>query len=119
MIEFTISRVVLCACGVLLMVVVTSALGGVYDKNTDVMDEDLASRFAYMLDIFQSSDDDTIVLDGARILPEGYTAMVHDGFVELLHDDRRNMAATDYTGEFKLRWGDTITVTHRTSPRSS
>ena len=119
MIEFTVSRVVLCACGIILIVSVTGVLNGIYDRDTDIMDEDLADRFAYMLDVFQSSEDDMLILDGSRILPEGYTAHIHDGFVELMNGDRRHMAMTDYTGEFVLRWGDMKTVTHRTSLRSS
>ena len=119
MIEFTISRVVLCACGMILILSVAGVLNGVYDRNEEQLNNDLADRFAYMLDVFQSSDDDTLVLDGIRILPEGCTAHIHDGFVELLDNDRRHMATTEFKGEFLLKWGDIVTVTHRTSRLSS
>ncbi len=119
MIEFTISRVVLCACGIILIVSVTGVLNGVYDRDADTMDDDLAERFAYMLDVFQSSDDDTLVLNGSMLLPEGYTARIHDGFVELFHGDRRSMAMTEYPGEFVLGYGDTETVIHQRSLLSS
>ncbi len=119
MIEFTISRVVLCACGIILMVSVSGVLSGIYDKDADLMDEDLAERFAYMLDVFQSSDDDTLVLNGSMLLPEGYTAHIHDGFVELFHNDRRSMAMTEYLGEFVLGCNDTETVIHQRSLLSS
>lgn len=119
MIEFTLSRVVLCACGVILIASVTGVLNGIYDTERDSLDEDLTYRFAYMLDIFQSSDDNTLILDGSRMLPEGYSVYVHGGFVELLGNGDRQISATKFPGEFLLEWGDTITVTRRTSLRSS
>ena len=119
MIEFTISRVMLCVCGMVLIASVTGALNGIHDVNREASDGDLADRFAYMLDVFQSSGNDTLVLDGARLLPEGYSVSVHDGFVELFGGGDRQMAMTRYAGEFEMDWEDTLTVTRRRSRRSS
>ncbi len=119
MIEFTLSRVVLCACGMILIASVTGVLSGIYDNGQDSMDEDLTDRFAGMLDIFQSSGNDTMILDGSRMLPEGYSVHVHDRFVELFGNGRSHVSATKFGGEFQLDWDDTVTVTRRTSPRSS
>lgn len=119
MIEFTLSRVSLCVCGVILIASVTGTLNGIYDSEKDAMDEVLADRFAYMLDLFQSSEDDTLILDGSRILPEGYSVSVHDGLVELFGDDGRKVSATRYQGSFNLVWNGILEITRRTSPRSS
>ena len=119
MIEFTISRAVLCVCGVMLIASATGVLGAIYDTETDSADRDLADRFAYMLDVFQSSKDDTLILDGGRMLPEGYSVSVHDGFVELFGNGKRQISATGFTGEFQLDWSETLTVARQRSPRSS
>jgi len=119
MIEFTLSRVTLCVCGVVLIASVTGVLDGIYENDRDAMDGQLVDRFAYMLDVFQSSGSDSIVLDGGRILPEGCTVFVHDGFVELHDGNKKRVSTTSYQGEFQLNWRDTVTVTRRRSLRSS
>ena len=117
--EFTISRVVLCVCGVILIASVTGALNGIYNNEMDTMDDALVDRFAYMLDLFQSSEDDTVNLDGSRMLPEGYSISVHDGLVELFCKGERKISATKYQGTFNLEWNETLTITRRRSPRLS
>jgi len=119
MIEFTISRVILCVCGTALILTVSGALGAIYDGDTDEMDDRLAERLAYMMDVFQSSGNDTIILEGSRILPEGYTMAVHDGFVELISEKGKHIAMTTYNGQFTLDCDDILVVTRRTSLLSS
>ncbi|MBE6527691.1 MAG: hypothetical protein E7Z64_00745 [Thermoplasmata archaeon] len=119
MIEFTFSRVTLCVCGVILLISVAGCLGGIYDMDIEAEDEHLASRIAHMLDSFESSEVDEMILDGSMILPEGYTLNVHDGFVELRKGDKVSIASTEYQSAFELDHGDVIRITHRRSPRSS
>lgn len=117
--EFTISRVVLCACGAILLVASVSVIGGMYDNDVSDMDDASARRIAYMLDTFMASDIDEIVLEGNRILPKGYSLRVHDSFVELLGDDRVSLAITTFDQELELDWNETRTVTRQRSQRSS
>ena len=119
MIEFTISRVVLCACGVVLLISVSGILGGMYDLDRSDEDERLVQRIGYMLDAFESSETDMILLDGTMILPEGYHLNVHDGFVELYSEEDLHLSMTSYGSEFELEYGDIVEVTHRTSQQSS
>ena len=119
MIEFTVSRVVLMACGVMVLLSVTGVLDGGYDMERDSMDDSLAGRLAYMLDIFQSSENDELIVDGSMILPQDYHLKVHSGFVELCHEDSVRIAETMFTGEFQLEYGEVVKVTRRTSQRSS
>lgn len=119
MIEFTLSRVVLCVCGLAMLATVSGAVGAIYDTDRGDMDGELADRLAHMMDAFESSDNDTIVLDGSRILPNGYAMKVHDGFVELIGEGRKHISVTSYQGEFELDSDGIAVVTHRRSRQSS
>ena len=115
MMEFTFSRVTICICGMLLLLAVTGAVHGVYDSGTDEMDRDLAERTAHMLDVFQASGSDRLILDGSGLLPDGYQLRVHDGFVELLGENGIYVASTAYEGSFELGWNDAIEIGRRRS----
>ena len=119
MIEFTLSRVVLCACGIVLISSVTGVLGGIYDNDVSHIDDRLADRIAYMLDVFDSSDTDELILDGVSILPREYYLRVHDNFVELYGGEKMHISSTNYGGNFELSWNGIVTVTHRRFPLSS
>ena len=119
MIEFTLSRVVLCSCGVAMMLCVTGALAGIYDSETSATDGDLADRISHMLDVFDSSETDEIILDGSMILPEGYHLRVKENYVEIYNGESKHVSATGYGGSFELSWNGTAVVTHRRSRRSS
>jgi len=119
MIEFTLSRVAVCSCGIVLLASVTGVLGGLYDNEESQMDDELAERIAHMLDVFESSDLDSLILDGSMILPEDRFLRVHDNFVELYSGERMHIATTDYSKSFELSWNGIVEITRRTSPRSS
>ena len=119
MIEFTLSRVVLCISGIVLLVSVAGGLSGIYDMERGSMDDNLVERIGYMLDVFESSNSDELILDGTMILPEGYSLYVHDHFVELSFGYRTHIAETEYGGSFSLQWNEAKRITRRRSRRSS
>ena len=119
MIEFTISRVVLCVCGTILLVSVAGVLGSIYDLDRSDEDDRLVQRIGYMLDAFESSEVDEIFLDGTSILPEGYGLKVGGGFVELYSDQGRHISMTSYDSEFELCYGEILKISHRTSQQCS
>jgi len=119
LIEFTMSRAAVMACGVILLATVAGVLGGIYDNDADRMDGELADRLAHMLDIFCSSGIDEMIIDGSMVLPEGYTMNVHDGFVEVLREDRIHVASTEYKGSFIMHWNEVRTIVRRRSRLSS
>ena len=119
MIEFTLSRVTLCVCGVILLVSVTAVIQGVYDNDRSEDDDHLVQRIGYILDVFESSDVDELILDGSTILPSGYFLVVHDGFAELSDGEKKHIAMTSYNGEFRLEYDGVEVITHRRSLRSS
>lgn len=119
MIEFTLSRVTVCACGFILLVSTVSVIEGAYDMDQKEMDGETVERIASLLDYFQFAHLDEIRLDGSRILTEGMYVKVRDGFVELHHGERTYVAETCYEGDFTLEFGEAVTVIRRTSRRSS
>ena len=119
MMEFTMSRVALCICGVVMIASVTGVLSGIYDMGTSDQDDRLVQRIGYMLDVFEASDVDEIILDGPMILPTGYSISVHDGLVELTDGQSIHLALTSYDSEFSLGYDELIVVTHRMSQQSS
>ena len=119
MIEFTLSRVTLCVCGVILLVAVTGVVQSVYDMDRSDEDDHLVQRIGYLLDVFESSEVDELILDGSMILPSEYQLYVHDGFVELSNGTKTHVALTGYQGEFVLSYDGIEVITHRTSLQSS
>lgn len=111
MIEFTLSRVVLCMCGITLMAASIGVLGVVNDSHESEMSDDLADSVADLLDRFQESEADEMVLRGHDILPsDGHVLRVSDGVVTVEHDGRVSMAATSFDGGFELTRGSEVVL---------
>ena len=119
MIEFTLSRVTVCACGLILLASTAAVMDGAFDMGERSMEGESAEKIASLLDYFQFSHLDELKLDGSRILTEGMFLSVHDGFVELHHENRTYVAETYYEGSFTMEYGETVAIVLRTSPRSS
>ncbi len=118
MMEFTISRLTLCICGVILLASVGGVLTAIYDNGQDSQDDILVQRISHMLDVFESSDVDEMILDGNILLPKEYHINVHDNFVELSDGESTHISGTEYNGSFNLGWNDVISISHRRSLRS-
>lgn len=119
MMEFTVSRVVLCACGVILLAASFGFITGIQDIEDDEADDRLVQRIGYMLDSFEASDVDEIILDGSMILPKGGYLKVYGGFAELYVDGSRHVATTSCVSEFDLEYGEVKRIIHRMSQLSS
>ena len=90
MIEFTLSRVCMCVCGVLMLAAAVGYLGVLEDHREDRADQELADDIASMLDSFQTSKLEELYLEGSSILPSGdFRVTVADGLVEQSHGDGR------------------------------
>ena len=107
MIEFTLSRVCMCVCGVLMLAAAVGYLGVLEDHR-----EDRADNIASMLDSFQTSKLEELYLEGPSILPSGdFRVTVADGLVELSHGDGRFYSKTVYGSSFELDHGSSVTLT--------
>lgn len=111
MIEFTLSRVCMCICGVVMLSAAVGYMGLVEDNEEGVADQRLAEDIASMLDAFQTSSLDELYLEGNRILPSGgFTLTVTDGLVVLDHDGRRYYGMTILDSDFELDRTSSVTL---------
>ncbi|MGN0098878.1 MAG: hypothetical protein ACI38Y_06105 [Candidatus Methanomethylophilaceae archaeon] len=112
MIEFTLSRVCMCVCGVLMLAAATGYLGLVEDQRGSEADQELADDIASMLDAFQMSKLNELRLDGSTVLPSNdIRVVVHDGLVELIHGDRRYYSSTVFGSDLELDRGSSVVLT--------
>lgn len=110
MMEFTMSRVAVCVCGAILLMTVIGVIGGIHDVEEYGMDDELTGRISRMLDEFQASGVDTMVLEGCSILPSGCTLRVGNGVVEVSNGDARHISITSFIGEFSLDSKGVVTI---------
>lgn len=103
MIEFTLSRVVLCICCISLLAASVGILETSNDRDEGLMNDDLAEGIADLLDRFQASEADEMVLRGYELLPsESHVLIVKDHVVTVTDGGRQSKAATAYGGSVEL-----------------
>lgn len=112
MMEFTISRVVLCTCGVALLCASLAVVGGAGDRTVSEMDDGSADRIARILDAFESSATQELAVEGSDLLPsDGYVLTVKGHLVALTSPNGRiSMATTSCDQEFELSWSGSIVL---------
>lgn len=112
MIEFTLSRVVLCICCAAILCACLTIMDDAEDETISELDSAAVSRIASMLDRFSSSVADELTLDGEDVLPrEGYRLTVSDHVVSLSPNDSDTLRTyTSYEGSFTLSWGSSVTL---------
>lgn len=109
--EFTISRVVLCICGIAMLVAVSAYMGGISENVDDSMAEALVDKIAAMLDSFASSQSDELLLSGWDILPSPEYSLSANGFVlELKGPSGTYTALTGSEFDFDLSYTDIVTI---------
>ena len=87
MIEFTMSRMTVIVCGVLIMAAVLAPVSQLFEERADTGMADAADQAAATLDRFWDSEADVMTLRGCDILPNpdchldlsGHTLMLVDG----------------------------------------
>lgn len=79
MIEFTMSRVTLIICGVMVLGAVVIPLQSFYDENYDQSMTDTADHISFILDEFWASDADTLTIRGWEILPSADCSIEIEG----------------------------------------
>lgn len=92
MMEFTLSRLAMCACGLMIMAVVAGPVFGIFEGNVDSEYEDLATKLVEDIDAFSNGQADSMIMDMSVYLPTG-TEMTIDGYVLALHADGREYTA--------------------------
>lgn len=117
MIEFTISRVVLCVCGVALLALAMSAVGTTEDRIGSDLDEEAAQEIADILDRFEESVLTSLTLEAADVLPSAeHTLTVRDNVVMLECGGRCAVAYTECDLEIYLDWSTGRVTVDRSVP---
>ncbi len=89
MIEFTLSRVTMAVCGIILVSAVMLPLTGGYETAQDEDLTGLTDGLARMLDTFWDSRADTVTVNGWEILPDPGCSLTVDGHRLILQRDGR------------------------------
>lgn len=111
MIEFTLSRVAMCACGIAVLLSVTGFMTAVDDSRQEDMDVFLVNDIALMLDELERSQLDMTILDGRQMLPSPeHSLTVEDGVVTLYHGEKESVALTILKENFELGFGDRLVL---------
>lgn len=96
MMEFTLSRVAVCACGLMIMAVVAGPAFGIFEDRADDGYASLAEDLASDVDAFASGEADRLVMDMSLYLPEGAEVCV-SGYVLTLSCDGSEHTALMHT----------------------
>ena len=96
MMEFTLSRVAVCACGLMIMAVVAGPAFGIFEDRADDGYASLAEDLASDIDAFASGEADRLVMDMPLYLPEGAEVCV-SGYVLTLSCDGSEHTALLHT----------------------
>ena len=111
MLEFTMSRVVLCVCGVILLGSVCIPLLGMYSTNENVLMTESTDSIAAMIDSFYGSEADTMILRGWDILPGNDCSLNVDGHNVTLSDSNGEYRSLiSYKSYFSLSYNEMITL---------
>lgn len=117
MMEFIASRSVMCVCGVVLLASVLGFMSTMEEDENASQSELLAGSFASMLDRFESSDADALILRGNEMVPdEDVMITVADHLVRIEHDGRTFSAYTTFGGTFVLTKGTIAEISKGSVP---
>ena len=111
MMEFTLSRVVLCACGIALLAVAMSVVEDTEDRAETEMDSETVVRIASMLDNFEDSVSQELTVNGWEVLPSAdHVLRVGNNIVTLECRGSASVAYTSWNGELELTWTSSGTI---------
>ena len=103
MIEFTLSRAVMCVCGIALLGVALGVMTNAEDAKESEMDEDLAESIASLLNEYQNSQLDVLKLHGMDLIPrDGQTVSVSNHVVTVTRDGKESKAYTLFDGTLEM-----------------
>jgi len=112
MIEFTISRVCLTICGIVLLTTVSASVIVLYDGSVDDRMQTIANDAAGMMDRFERSSVDVMTLSLNEILPGPEYTMEVDGHMLILEKDQKRYTAASAAdlGRGSFTYNDVIEI---------
>lgn len=112
MIEFTLSRVSMMVCGIILLATVIVPVSGAYESMEHDNTVEAADAIAEAIDSFWDSEADTMFLRGCDILPSPSYGLVIDGhYVTLTNGDDSYVSLIQHEAKyFTIGYEDNISV---------
>ncbi len=86
MIEFTLSRVVLSVCGILILAAVLSPVTSLYESSEDIGYQHQCDSIAEMIDVFYDSDADEMNMSMDQILPNDTSLRLNEHTISLISE---------------------------------
>lgn len=114
MMEFTLSRVILCVAGVMLLGALLIPVVDMFEERDDVSYQGQADNIASMIDTFYTSDVDEMTIYLDKILPQGCEIGFKDHVLTLYHNEKMFESLIDAradTDSESYGRGQTITLT--------
>jgi len=116
MMEFTISRVCMSVCGLILLSAILVPVTGMYDSQARNMESNVSDDIARLIDEFSRSDMDTFVLPAGDILPSASSYLEINGQMITLNTDRgmhRSATYSEVISDNVFGYGDIIRMSKR------
>jgi len=88
MIEFTISRVCMSVCGLLLLAAVIAPVTGMYESRAAGMESHSADKIAMLIDNFYYSEAETFTVPVSDIVPSTMSYVEFDGYLVTMTTER-------------------------------
>lgn len=118
MMEFTISRVALCICGIVLISVGVAVADFNNEQKESSELEDVGKSVSFLLDNFWFSELESIHIPDDLIKVPGCVVTVSSGVVTVSCNGLEYSTVTSYPGSIEFGYNHGIDVNRRTSPRS-
>ena len=88
MIEFTLSRVCMSVCGLMLLAAVVGPVTGMYESKTVSMETDVSDSIGTLIDGFYYSKMETITVSMSDVLPSTSSYVEFDGYLITMTTER-------------------------------
>jgi len=111
MIEFTISRVCMSVCGLILLSAILVPVTGMYDSQARNMESNISDSLAKLIDEFDRSEMDIFILPASDILPSTSSYVeIKDKMIILTtdHGIHRSAAHSEVYSDNIFGYGDVI-----------
>ena len=99
MMEYTLARVVIVMCGVILVAAVIPPVTSVYDNGESVGMHDQSETLCRMLDSFHESEADEMTICLNTVLPQTSSVIIDSYFVTIIDGENQYRYNTEYTIE--------------------
>ena len=99
MMEYTLARIAVIMCGVILLAAVIPPVTSVYDEGESAGMQDQSEALCRMLDSFHESEAEEMTICLNTVLPQNSSVTIDRYFVTVIDGDHQSRYNTEYTLE--------------------